>query len=63
MIDWKKAAEEFAKQNACISCGEQKKTVIVGTDHSACPKSLPVAMTSRECKTEGCNDFCEGEVW
>lgn len=63
MIDWKKAAEEFAKQNACISCGEQKKTVIVGTDHSACPKSLPVTMTSRQCKTEGCNDFSKYEVW
>ena len=63
MFDWKKAAEEFAKQNECTSCGAQKKTVIIGTDHSACPKSLPVTMTSRQCKTEGCNDFHEGEVW
>jgi hypothetical protein len=63
MIDWKKEAEEFAKQNACISCGEQKKTVITGTDWSAAPKSLPVAMTSRQCKTEGCNDFSKYEVW
>ena len=55
--------EKYKKENACTSCGEQKRNVIVGTDHSACPKSLPVAMTSRECKTEGCNDFCEGEVW
>ena len=55
--------EKWQKENACTSCGEQKKTVIVGTDHSACPKSLPVTMTSRECKTEGCKDFHEGRVW
>jgi len=55
--------KQWKKANACTSCGEQKKTVIVGTDHSACPKSLPVTMTSRECKTEGCKDFHEGRVW
>ena len=63
MIDWKKEAEEFAKQNACISCGEQKRNVIVGTDYSACPKSLPVAMTDKGCKNERCKDFTACEVW
>ena len=54
--------EKCRKANACPSCGEQKRTVIVGTDYSACPKSLPVAMTSRECVNEGCKDFHEGMV-
>lgn len=63
MIDWDKEAEEFAKQNECPSCGEQKKTVITGLDWSACPKSLPVAMTAKGCKTEDCKEFIEGEVW
>ena len=54
--------EKWRKANACPSCGEQKRTVIVGTDYSACPKSLPVAMTSRECVNEGCENFHEGMV-
>ena len=55
-------SKKWQKENACTSCGEQKRTVIVGTDYSACPKSLPVAMTSRECVNEGCKDFHEGMV-
>ena len=55
--------EKYKKENACTSCGEQKRNVIVGTDYSACPKSLPVAMTAKGCKTEDCKDFIEGEVW
>ena len=62
-MDWDKQYKMLAKQNECPSCGEQKKTVKIGTDHSACPKSLPVTMTTRGCKTEGCKDFIEGEVW
>ena len=56
-------SEKWCKANACPSCGEQKKTVITGTDWSACPKSLPVAMTDKGCKTEECAQFIEGEVW
>ena len=63
MIDWDKQYKMLAKQNECPSCGEQKRNVIVGTDYSACPKSLPVAMTTKGCKTEDCKDFHEGEVW
>ena len=55
--------KQWKKANVCTSCGAQKKTVIVGTDHSACPKSLPVTMTSQECKNGGCKDFHEGRVW
>ena len=55
--------EKWRKANACPSCGEQKRTVIVGTDYSACPKSLPVAMTSRECINESCKDFHDGRQW
>ena len=51
------------KVNECPSCGKKKKTVIVGTDHSATPKSLPVTMTTRGCKNEGCKDFIKGRVW
>lgn len=58
-VKWAAWREKYEKENACSSCGEQKRTVIVGTDYSACPKSLPVAMTSRECINEGCKDFHE----
>jgi hypothetical protein len=62
-MDWDKQYKMLAKQNECLSCGEQKKTVITGTDYTACPKSLPVVMTDKGCKTEDCKDFIEGEVW
>ena len=61
-VKWAAWREKYEKENACTSCGEQKRTVIVGTDYSACPKSLPVAMTSRECINEGCENFHEGMV-
>ena len=61
-VKWAAWREKYEKENACSSCGEQKRTVIVGTDYSACPKSLPVAMTSRECVNESCKDFHEGMV-
>ncbi len=63
MIDWDKEYKKLNRLNKCPTCKKQKKTVILGLDWSAAPKSLPVAMTDKGCKNERCKDFTACEVW
>lgn len=62
-VKWAAWRVKWQKENACSSCGEQKVPVQVGTNWEHCPKSLPTAIVTQQCKTEGCSNFHEGERW
>ena len=62
-VKWAAWREKWQEENACSSCGEQKVPVQVGTSWEHCPKSLPTAIVTQQCKTEGCGNFHEGDKW
>ena len=62
-VKWAAWRKKWQEENACSSCGEQKVPVQVGTSWEHCPKSLPTAIVTQQCKTEGCGNFHEGDKW